>query len=300
MIIRRLLPFLFGLIIPVGMQAQNVTFHAVDRHRVLDDQKAFFLLDSDTVHVDRYPYYAAGYDALFAHLYKYINYPDEAYQKNRGSKVEARFSIDTKGKAAVVDIASGPSEMFRKRVEMAIRNMGLWIPAVVNGQPFKMTAKITVLFTIEEGDNEASTSFFSLTMENLDAANRQLQNANQSNQIPVVRVYMPFSFRPYWSDGEAALQELANTDMGYPEKALKKGEKGLVNASFLVSSTGEVSEIKVNAEEKASDLEKAVRSFIRKHKKWQPGCEYGIRGAGYAHLTFLFDPATKRIEVKVL
>ncbi len=290
------------VVLPFFLMAQHVQFHSMNRHRVLEDQqeKSFFLLDSDTTHVDRYPYYATGYDALFAHLYKYINYPEEAYRKNIGSKVEARFRIDTKGKAKVVDIATGPSEMFRMRVEMAIRNMGLWIPAIVEGQPKEMTAKITVLFTLEEEDNEATTSFFSLTMENLDAANRQLQNTGQSNQIPTIRVYLPFSFRPYWADGEKNLQELANAQIGYPEKALKKGEKGKVSAVFLVSPVGEVSDIKVNAEEKADNLEKAVKAFIRKNKKWRPGCDHGIRGSGYAHINFLFDPETKQITVDVL
>lgn len=288
-------------LLPFVLSAQNVKFHSLDRHRVLEDQeKSFFLLDSDSTHVDRFPYYAAGYDALFAHLYKYINYPEEAYQKNRGSKVEARFQIDTKGKAKVVDIATGPSEMFRKRVDMAIRNMGLWIPAVVEGQPKDMTAKITVMFTIEEEENDATTSFFSLTMENVDAANRQLQASSQSNLIPTIRVYMPFSFRPYWHEGEQALQALVTEELLYPEKAVSKGEKGLVEATFLVAANGDASDFSVQAEGKCPALEKAVKSFLKKHKKWSPGCDHGIRGNAYAHVNFIFDLDAKQVTVKVL
>ena len=288
------------LLLPLTMGAQNVRYHTQNRHRVLENQeKAVFYVDEDTTHVDRFPVYMAGMDALYGLLYKYINYPEEAYRKNIGSKVEARFVIDTKGKARLLDIGEGPSEMFRKRVEMAIRNMGGWTPGVVEGHTKEMTARITVMFTIEEEESESTTSFFSLTMDNLDAVNHQLRETGQGNLYPMVRVYLPFSYRPYWSDGDAALQEVVNADLGYPEKALKKGESGLLDVTFQVDTKGEVSDVEVRAQGNAPTLEKEVKSFIKKHHGWHPGCEYGISGDMQARLQFTFDADNRQVSVRV-
>ncbi len=273
---------------------QHVKFHTQDRHAVLDvADPAAFLLDSVNAQVDSYPLYAAGFDALYAHIYKYVNYPEEAFSRGLGAKVEARFMIDASGKARVLEISREPSEMFRVRVDMAIRNMGKWIPAKVNGQAVDMQMRITVTYDVQQGDADEVHGY-----GNVDGLMQQLQRAELDSRRPVINFYLPFSYKPYWSEGDEALQRVVEQEIGYPEKALAKGESGTVKTKFMVDANGEVDDVQIKADAKVPNLEKAVRNFLKRSKSWHLGSSFGISGAGYCYVNFMFDAAEKTVKVR--
>lgn len=279
-----------------GAEAQLFRYHTQDRHAVLEQtEPAMFLLDSLPQQVDEYPRYAAGVDALYALIYKYVNYPEQAFQKRLGAKVEARFLIDAKGKTKVMEIAHEPSEMFRVRVDMAIRNMGKWIPAYVDGKPVDMQARITVTYEVQQGDVEEVHTF-----GDMESLKQQLRSAELASHRPVIKFYLPFSYNPYWKTGIESLQQLVDAELPYPEKALSKGERGSIKAKFMLDKEGGITELSVQAESKCPNLEKAVRNFVKKHPGWHLGADYGIEGPGYCYLDFLFDSETRKVSVKVL
>ena len=283
-----------GLIFMANAAAQHITYHTQDRHAVLDvADPAAFLLDSATMQVDSYPQYAAGFDALYAHIYKYVNYPEEAFTRRLGAKVEARFVVDATGKARVLEIAREPSEMFRVRVDMAIRNMGKWIPARVNGQAVDMQMRITVTYEVKKGDVEDVHGY-----GNVDGLMQQLRSAELESYKPVISFCLPYSYKPYWAAGDEALQQLVNEDLVYPEKALAKKESGTIKTKFLVTRTGEIEDLQLRADAKMPNLEKAVRAFLKRHTSWHVGCSYGIEGDGYCYVNFVCDAAAKTITIR--
>ena len=274
--------------------AQRYKFHTREKHNVMDhDAPAVFLLDSVGQPVDRYPEYEAGVDALYQLIYKYVNYPEEAFQKKMGAKVEARFLIDAKGKAKVLEIAKEPSEMFRVRVDMAIRNMGRWKPAVIQGKPVDMVAEITVTYSVEQGETGMVHGY-----GDLESLRQQLRTGEMDALRPTITFCLPFSYRPYWRDGEQALQKVVDAEFPYPAKALKKGEDGLVKTRFMVMRDGSVSDIEVRSAKSVPTLEKAVKSFIKKHANWHPGATYGIEGDSYCYVNFNFFADTQQVRVE--
>lgn len=274
-----------------GALAQRFEFHTRDRHNVLDhDAPAVFLLDSTNQQIDSYPRYAAGVDALYKLIYKYVNYPEEAFLKRLGAKVEARFLIDANGKAKVLEIAREPSEMFRVRVNMAIRNMGRWIPAQREGKPVDMMAEITVLYSVEKGETESVHGF-----GDLESLRQQLRTGEMDALRPTILFCLPFSYQPYWPEGEEAFQELIANELPYPAKALKNGEEGLVKARFMVGRDGRISQLEVKAEQKAPTLEKAVKAFLKKHQTWHCGASFGIEAESYCYVNFDFRAASQQV-----
>ena len=284
---------LLCLLLPSGSLAQHWHHHAADRHAVLDAEPAVWLLDSVGQPVDSYPQYAAGWDALRTLLYKYVNYPEEAFSRRVGARVEARIEIDAQGKARVIEMAREPSEMFRVRVGMAVRNMGPWVPARIGGQPVAMQARITVTFDIQQGDVDEVHSF-----GNLESLNQQLRSAELSSLRPVIHFYLPFSFKPYWPQGDAALQQLVTTDLPYPDKAIAKGEEGVVKTKFKITSEGEIDDLQMRSDAQTPNLEKAVRAFLKRHADWQLGCDHGITGPAYCYVNFSFNLAAQTVTVK--
>ncbi len=283
-----------GLIFMANAAAQHITYHTQDRHAVLDvAAPAAFLLDSATMQVDSYPQYAAGFDALYAHIYKYVNYPEEAFSRRLGAKVEARFEVDSTGKARVIEIASEPSEMFRVRINMAIRNMGKWIPAKVNGQPVDMQMRVTVTYEVKKGDVEEVHGY-----GNVDGLMQQLRTAELEALKPVITFCLPYSYKPYWAAGDEALQRLVDEELTYPEKALAKKESAIIKTKFLVTRGGGIEDLQLKSDAKAPNLEKAVRNFLKHHTGWHVGCSYGIEGEGYCYVNFECDAATKSIKVR--
>ncbi len=288
-------PFFFFILSCFPVMGQHLQFHSQDRHAVLDKQDpAAFLLDSVGQPVDAYPQYEAGVEALYRLIYKYVNYPEAAFQKNLGSVVEARFMIDAQGKAKLMDMAKEPSEMFRTRIEMAIRNMGRWRPAVVAGKPADMQARITVTFEVQQGEVEGVNGY-----DNVDGLVQQVRNAQQRALRPVIHFCLPFSYNAYWPGGDQALQAVVDADLPYPDKALSRGESGDVKARFMVDSAGDALDIEVTSDHDVPHLIRAVRSFIRKHHPWHLGASFGIEGPGYAYLVFSFDAPTKTVKVEV-
>ena len=277
--------------------AQHFQYFTQDRHAVIDDRyPAFFLLDSLSQPVESFPQYAAGVDELYKLIYKYVNYPEEAFQRRLGAKVEARFLIDKKGKATLKDISPEPSVMYRVRVEMAIRNMGRWIPARIQGQPADMQCRITVLYEVQQGEVESVNGF-----GDLDGLAQQLRSAELSSLRPTIHFFLPFSYLPYWKEGDASLQTLVDAELPYPAKALAKGEQGEVRCRVTVEKTGEVSDIDVQGPVKTSHLVKAVKSFLKKHSaSWHSGASYGIESPAIAQVSFTFDIDTQKVTVKVL
>ena len=90
-------------------------------------------------------------------------------------------------------------------------------------------------------------------------------------------IVVPYEIQPQFPGGEEELIYFINKNLNYPKDAILKKMQGRVIVRFKVTSTGDVTDIKVlRGIGKECDRE-AIR-VIRKMPKWEPG---GIVGECY-------------------
>ena len=79
---------------------------------------------------------------------------------------------------------------------------------------------------------------------------------------------------PKFPGGQSALMQWLSTNMKYPKIAAENGIEGRVYVSFIVRSTGEITDIKIARSVDPSLDEEAIRTISRM-PKWIPGKQGG-------------------------
>lgn len=88
------------------------------------------------------------------------------------------------------------------------------------------------------------------------------------------KVYSIVEEIPIFDGGLEAMYDFINRNMSYPRQAQRMGLEGTVYIGFIVSKTGEITEVKVIKKLGGGCDEEAVR-VIEKMPNWKPGMQNG-------------------------
>ena len=104
----------------------------------------------------------------------------------------------------------------------------------------------------------------------LMTANAQKTVVSQSNQ----NVYDQVEEMPEFPGGMPALIEFLQTNIKYPEDAIKQDVGGRVMVMFVVETDGSISNVRV-ARKVFPSLDKEAVRVVKAMPKWKPGKEKG-------------------------
>lgn len=104
----------------------------------------------------------------------------------------------------------------------------------------------------------------------LMTANAQKTVVSQSNQ----NVYDQVEEMPEFPGGMPALIEFLQTNIKYPEDAIKQDVGGRVMVMFVVETNGSISNVRV-ARKVFPSLDKEAVRVVKAMPKWKPGKEKG-------------------------
>ncbi|MPR33444.1 energy transducer TonB [Salmonirosea aquatica] len=102
------------------------------------------------------------------------------------------------------------------------------------------------------------------------------------------KVYTLVDEQPEFPGGFQSMYEFLGNNILYPEQARKANVQGKVFLSFVVSSTGEIRDVKV-LKGVGYGLDEEAERVVKKMPKWQPGREDGKEVAVRYNLPVVFQ-----------
>lgn len=121
----------------------------------------------------------------------------------------------------------------------------------------------------------------------------------QASEVKTEVAYREVEVQPQFPGGTEALIEFLSKNIKYPEEAKKSGIQGKVFVNFIVRSTGEVTDVKIQRGIGGGCDEEALR-VVKLMPKWTPGMVKGkIVAVGFVvPIQFRLDADKKKEEKK--
>jgi len=196
--------------------------------------------------VDFYPYYqpakfVGGTDSIYSYIRRNLQQIQSDSGKVISGQVVLSFSIDTEGAVSNLAIKKSSDTHLNQEAIRIISSMPKWKPALQDGEPFISSATQTVKFG---------------------------KNPNEGKTLDVVEQM------PQFEGGESALMNFISRNIRYPVKAMEQSIQGRVIVRFVVSDTGEVTQVSVLRGIGGGCDEEAMR-VVSMMPRWKPGKQDG-------------------------
>ena len=204
--------------------------------------------------VEQPPRFPGGYEALERWKEQHIVYPEEAIERGAQGQVVVRFVILNTGEVADAEILRSIDPALDKEALRLVSSMPKWTPGRQDGKAVSVRWDEPVTFTLP-------------TAEEIAEMERKKKEKEQ-------QVFDMVEQMPKFPGGQSALMQWLSTNMKYPKIAAENGIKGRVYVSFIVRSTGEITDIKIARSVDPSLDEEAIRTISRM-PKWIPGKQGG-------------------------
>ena len=204
--------------------------------------------------VEQPPRFPGGYEALERWKEQHIVYPEEAIERGAQGQVVVRFVILNTGEVADAEILRSIDPALDKEALRLVSSMPKWTPGMQDGNAVSVRWDEPVTFTLP-------------TAEEIAEMERKKKEKEQ-------QVFDMVEQMPKFPGGQSALMQWLSTNMKYPKIAAENGIEGRVYVSFIVRSTGEITDIKIARSVDPSLDEEAIRT-ISCMPKWIPGKQGG-------------------------
>lgn len=204
--------------------------------------------------VEQPPQFPGGYGALEQWKKQHIIYPEEAIASGAQGQVVVRFVILKTGEVADAEILRSIDPALDKEALRLVSSMPKWTPGRQDGKAVSVRWDEPVTFTLP-------------TAEEIAEMERKKKEKEQ-------QVFDMVEQMPKFPGGQSALMQWLSTNMKYPKIAAENGIEGRVYVSFIVRSTGEITDIKIARSVDPSLDEEAIRTISRM-PKWIPGKQGG-------------------------
>lgn len=204
--------------------------------------------------VEQPPRFPGGYEALERWKEQHIVYPEEAIERGAQGQVVVRFVILNTGEVADAEILRSIDPALDKEALRLVSSMPKWTPGMQDGNAVSVRWDEPVTFTLP-------------TAEEIAEMERKKKEKEQ-------QVFDMVEQMPKFPGGQSALMQWLSTNMKYPKIAAENGIEGRVYVSFIVRSTGEITDIKIARSVDPSLDEEAIRTISRM-PKWIPGKQGG-------------------------
>ena len=204
--------------------------------------------------VEQPPQFPGGYGALEQWKKQHIIYPEEAIASGAQGQVVVRFVILKTGEVADAEILRSIDPALDKEALRLVSSMPRWTPGMQDGNAVSVRWDEPVTFTLP-------------TAEEIAEMERKKKEKEQ-------QVFDLVEQMPKFPGGQSALMQWLRTNIKYPKESAEKGIEGRVIVSFIVRSTGEITDIKVARSVDPLLDQEAIR-VIGSMPKWIPGKQGG-------------------------
>lgn len=204
--------------------------------------------------VEQPPRFPGGYEALERWKEQHIVYPEEAIERGAQGQVVVRFVILNTGEVVDAEILRSIDPALDKEALRLVSSMPKWTPGMQDGNAVSVRWDEPVTFTLPTAEEIAE-------MERIKKEKEQ-------------KVFDIVEESPQFPGGQSTLMQWLRTNIKYPKVAVENGIQGNVYVSFIVRSTGEITDIKIARSVDPSLDEEAIRTISRM-PKWIPGKQGG-------------------------
>ena len=208
--------------------------------------------------VENMPEFPGGNGAMMKFISDTIRYPVEAQQKGIQGRVICNFVVMKDGSISDLQVVRGVDPLLDAEALRVLKLMPDWKPGKQRGQAVNVRFTLPVVFRLT--GNEPKVIIDELRTNEGDL---QVQASLSSNFI--------------FPGEENGLFKFVSDRIKYPVEAQKKGLQGLVNASFSVANTGDITDVKIESG-KNDILNKEVLRVINEMPQWVKDKSYLVSG----------------------
>jgi TonB family protein len=206
-----------------------------------------------------------GGDIAFMNFMK-NNYRFPANVIKRGSNgyIEVSFNVSEQGEIQKLKVTKGVNPEFDKEALRVLNIMPKWTPILKDGKPCSPLFHIDISLKPNPAKrNSPPIASFGIAM-----------GAGSVSASDEDKPALLVEKNPEFKGGLDAMLNFLKKNIRYPEKAKKSGVQGTVFVQFVVSKTGEISDVKILRGISQECDEEAIR-VVKTMPNWTPGQNEG-------------------------
>lgn len=224
-------------------------------------------LDKPVYSYEQMPQFPGGDEALLKFIKDNLRYPQASFEAGTEGRVTIRFVITKEGAVTDVVVIRSLDSLCDQEAMRVVKMMPTWIPGRQLGKMVPVYYTLPVVYKLERGSIEEKTK--------LDSA------------ILAGRPVYSVEVMPHFPGGEKAMLKFIEKNLRYPEVDAKNGRQGLTFIRFIVTQTGEITDVKILRSLSPGCDAEAVR-VVKMMPKWKPGTHKGKPANVYYTLPFAF------------
>ena len=211
--------------------------------------------------VQQNPEFKGGYPAMLTFLKDNIHYPEVAAKEGIQGTVFVQFVISKYGRISDVKILRGIGGGCDEEAVRVVKIMPDWTPGRNDGKDVPVMFQIPVKFQLGTSSNIVKTN----------PEKQQVKPIVDKNGDPV---HMTVEQNPEFLGGYDGMLKFLKDKLTYPTLAQQSGIQGTVFVQFIVTKTGEISNVRILRGIGGGCDEEAVR-IVKNMPKWIPGRQNG-------------------------
>lgn len=208
---------------------------------------------------------------LFQFVFENLKYPEEAQKANVEGLVVLKFTVNTSGRIAEIEVAKGIGygcdEEAKRVLNLINEEFDPWTPAMKDGKPVAAELNLPVKYRLPSDKK---------TAPNTKSADGVFQVVDEMPRFPGCEDMADVEAKN--NCAQKKLLEYVYENIEYPKDAAKKGIEGRVVVQFIVQPTGTVSTVQVvRGIFPSIDTEviRVIESFNQMDEKWIAGKQEG-------------------------
>jgi bla regulator protein blaR1 len=213
------------------------------------------------------PFYVGGQEAMWKYIQENLKYPEEARSKGIQGTVELQLGIDKEGKVGTMKHEGGAPFVLVNAAMEATRNMPNWKPAIYKktGKPIEAYVNVPFHFRLDdEKTPEDQIHIYKRDDEKADIPKEYLLEYDNGKKVKSEDL-----FPAQYPGGNKALIKFLQTNIKYPEEALKKGLQAEFKIGIMLNGKGEVT-VTDNCDNVDAVFEDEAIRVIELMPKWMP------------------------------
>jgi len=214
--------------------------------------------------VEVMPAFPGGNEELMKFILGNLRYPSIAKEKNIQGKVIVRFIITETGDVKDIEVLRAADPALDKEAVRVVSLLPKWSPGKQNGKNVNVYYTLPIVFKLQGAET---------TKDNKKADDKEVVVVGygaSDKDAPYTKV----DEMPQYPGGEEALMKHILGNLKYPKTAKDKGIEGRVIIRFVISKTGEVTNVEVLRGLYPDCDNEGVR-VIKSMPNWTPGKQDG-------------------------
>jgi len=271
---------------------------------------------------EKMPEYPGGIEAIYKLIGGNLLYPDTTLETAKEGRVVLRFVISSTGDVTDISVLKGLSKACDEEAIRVMKLVPKWIPAQQDGKNVAVYNTLPIYFKrqnpallvdgvvkpygfLKDSILTRQKDIISMTILKEETAKTIYGDIGKNGIILVAMKPMPMvdnvthkelksgevaygvEVMPQFPGGDEELMKFIHDNLKLPASAAEAGIQGRVTLRFTVTTTGEVTDVKViRSLDPACDAE-AIR-VIRKMPNWIPGSQNGKNVPVYYTFPIIF------------